>query len=367
MRILVVGLRGVPGIPGGVETHVQHLYPKLTALGFDVTIACRSEYWDDAIGPEWNHLKRVRIWAPKTRSLEAAVHTLLSVVYAAVRRPDVLHVHAIGPGLWVPLARLLGLRVVFTHHGPDYDREKWGLLAKWVLRFGERVAVRYAHTVVCISDTIRRSIENMRRGNAVLIPNGVPPPERISSQSELRRLDLTARKYVLLVSRFVPEKRHQDLVRAFLEADLAGWKLALVGGVDDADPYVSRVKATVSGDPRIVFAGQKAGSDLAEIFTNAGVFVLPSSHEGLPIALLEALSYGVPVLVSDIDPHKEMRLPPLCYFPLGDTGALKQKLQEIAAEKEHWDETESRSTWVLKRYSWESVAQKTADVYRQVS
>ncbi|HET7608093.1 MAG TPA: glycosyltransferase, partial [Gammaproteobacteria bacterium] len=142
MRIMVLGLRGIIDVQGGIETHARRLYPLLARLGCDVEIVQRSPYYPrQGRRREWRGIALTYIWSPKTRVVETAVHTLLGVLYAAIKRPDVLHLHAVGPGLLAPLARLFGLRVVVTHHGADYEREKWGPLAKAVLRTGERLGV----------------------------------------------------------------------------------------------------------------------------------------------------------------------------------------------------------------------------------
>ena len=363
MRVLVTGLRGIPDIQGGVETHAQQLYPLLAARGIEVCVICRSPFWSPLIGRSWRGVVLKKIWAPKLRGLEAFLHTLLSVLYAGVVRPNILHVHAIGPGLFVPLARLLGLTVVFTHHGADYEREKWGAFGKTVLRVGEQFAVRFANASICISRTIQRSVALMGSANTFLIPNGVPAPDRRAAGTEIQNLGLSPGRYVLLVSRFVPEKRHIDLIRAFRVAAMDGWKLVLVGGHVEHDPYYATVRSAAAGDPNVVFAGQKTNAALCEIYSNAGIFVLPSSHEGLPIALLEALSYGLSVLVSDIEPHKEIGMAEGCYFRMGDVESLASSLRQIASGHGLWETPAYRSEWVMSRYCWRTIADETARLY----
>lgn len=364
MRVLVVGLRGIPDVQGGVETHAQHLYPLLAKMGFEVEVLCRSPYWNDVGGVQWNGVLRTKLWAPKATGLEAFVHTLLGIAYAAVKRPDLLHIHAIGPGLFTPVARLAGLKVIFTHHGPDYEREKWGFVGRAVLKIGERWAVRYAHTTICISETIRRSVAHLKPDGTTTVPNGVPRPDLIAAGAECSQYGLKTGRYFLLVSRFVPEKRHLDLVAAFRRAVVRDWKLVLVGAWDENNPYCARVKEAAGKDPRIVLTGRKSGDGLGEVYANAGAFVLPSSHEGLPIALLEALSYGLPVVVSNIAPHLEMGLPEDSYFDLGDIDSLARKLERLASGEQLWGSRETRKEWVLGRYCWDSIAEKTAQTYR---
>ena len=180
MKVIVLGTRGIPEIMGGVETHCQALYPRLVQLGCTVTLIRRTPYLTSVKTlNEYQGVKLKDIYAPKTKSLEAIVHSVLGVLYARLKNPDVLHIHAIGPSLVVPLARLLGLKVVVTHHGPDYDRQKWGKAAKTLLKLGERWGVNYANQVIVISEVIKNNITRLYdRQDANLIYNGVVMPQK---------------------------------------------------------------------------------------------------------------------------------------------------------------------------------------------
>ncbi|MEW6353676.1 MAG: glycosyltransferase family 4 protein, partial [Pseudomonadota bacterium] len=327
VRVMALGLRGFPGVQGGVEAHAEHLYPQLVKLGCRVEIIGRAPYLPDAVGNEWRGVTLRRLWAPRVKGLEALLHTFIGVLYAATRRPDVLHIHAVGPALMTPLARALGLRVVVTHHGADYHRQKWGRVARRLLRTGERWGMRFAHQRIAISRVIHNLVRTEYARDAVLIHNGVDLPELTQSDVTLQKFALARRRYVLLVSRLVPEKRHLDLIQAFATAHLDGWKLVLVGAADHPDDYTRYVTAAASATPGVICAGFQSGAALSELYAHAGIFVLPSSHEGLPIALLEALSFGVPVLASDIPPNREIGLGAECYFPLGDIHALAAALR----------------------------------------
>jgi glycosyltransferase involved in cell wall biosynthesis len=306
----------------------------------------------------------LRIWSPRSRALETIVHSFLGVLAAAWRRPDVLHVQAIGPALIVPLARALGLRVVVTHHGADYEREKWGRFAKATLRMGEAWGMRFCNRRIVISRTIRNLVRNKYGLDSNVIPNGVDLPELPTSTSALEEFGLTPGRYVLTVSRMVPEKRHKDLLAAFAAAPLSGWRLVLVGATDHPDDYAAEVVALARATPDTVLTGFQTGLALRELYAHAGLFVLPSSHEGLPIALLEALSYGLPVLASDIPAHVEIGLDEKHYFPLGDVHALAARLKLFARMR--WPQAQHERTrrWVADRYDWHAVVEQTISVYR---
>lgn len=362
----MLGLRGFPGVQGGVETHAEHLCPLLVEMGCDVTVLARSPYQPAEIGPVWKGVKFVPLWAPKSKGLEAILHSFLGVLYAAVRRPDILHIQAIGPAIMALPARLLGLRVVVTHHGPDYDRQKWGRFAKFVLQTGERFGMRWSNARIVISEVIRSLVRGKYGRESTLIPNGVVLPVMPDSAGALAAFGLEPGKYALLVSRLVPEKRHLDLIAAIQRAELPGWKLAIVGASDHPDAYVKDVLDRAAATPSVVCTGLQTGQALRELYAHAGIFVLPSSHEGLPIAMLEALSYGLPVIASDIPANLEVGLPSEHYFPLGDVDALAVRLGEFATQPLTVAARESRRAWVARRFDWNDIARQTMAVYQAV-
>src|SRR5271155_2273007 len=176
VSVIALGLRGMPNVPGGVEVHASELYPRLQALGADVTVMGRNPYRPSGSPVRWRGVSVRWISSPRTQGVEALAHTFLGVLYAAVRRPDVLHIHAVGPWLLVPLAKLLGLRVLVTHHGEDYLREKWNRPARAVLRLGERLGMRFADGRIVISSALLELARVKYHRDATLIPNGVAGP-----------------------------------------------------------------------------------------------------------------------------------------------------------------------------------------------
>lgn len=367
LSVAWLGLRGFPGVQGGVESHAEQLCPMLQELGCEVTVLTRSPYQPASTGPRWRGVRLRRLWAPRNKHLEAVLHTFLAILYAGfIQRPDVLHIQAIGPGLWTLLARLLGLRVVVTHHGPDYERQKWGWLARSVLRLGEASAARWATELIVISRVIQQSVRQQHGRTGVLIANGLTPPTHQPGCAAVERLGLQPGRYLLLVSRLVPEKRHLDLIAAFQQAQLPGWQLALVGAADHADAYAGSVVKRADQTPGVVMTGFQTGEALQALYAHAGLFVLPSSHEGLPIAILEALSFGARVVASDIPANLEVGLPAECYFPLGDIGALSARLALATANDESPSQREARGQWAAEKFSWVRSARATQQVYARI-
>jgi glycosyltransferase involved in cell wall biosynthesis len=292
------------------------------------------------------------------------MHTLKGVLLARRIRPDIIHFHAIGPSLFVPLARLLGMKVVVTHHGPDYKRAKWGRLAKTVLKLGERFGCKHANRIITISSGTQQHIKKKFGKNADLIPNGITPPEPAKDLIYINSLGLTSGKYVLAVARFVPEKGLHNLISAFSRIR-TDWKLVIAGDADHETPYSRDIKSKAANNSNVVLTGVIQENALNEIYSHAGLFVLPSYYEGLPIALLEALSYGLSVLVSDIDPNLEIGLSDNRYFPVGNEDVLAQKLN-------HWinkgvlsvNEKRNQIEMVInQRYNWDKIAEQVYRVY----
>ncbi len=361
MKIVVLGTRGIPYIQGGVETHCEELYPRLVDLGIDVTLITRKSYVTDLTSTEYKGVKLKHIFTPKKKSIEAIVHTFLGVLYARTKNPDVLHIHAIGPSLMVPFARLLGLKVVVTNHGPDYDRQKWGKLAKWVLKSGEKLGTKYANKVIVISDVIKNILKDKYdRTDTQLIYNGVNIPEKSINTDYLDELGIKKDNYIIGVGRFVEEKGFHDLVEAYkaLGTDV---KLVLVGDADHESEYSIKLK-TMAKENNVVLTGFIKGEQLKQVFSHTKLFVMPSYHEGLPIALLEAMSYNLDVLVSDIPANLEVSLDAEDYFNVSNIKDLENKL-EVKLKN---DIDRNFTEVISQKYNWDSIALQVLDVYKSV-
>lgn len=365
MHIMMLGLRGFPGVAGGVETHVENLCREMQDFHCEITVVMRSGY-SPRQHKLFSNATAHPVWAPRLPGVEAVVHTFLGILYAAIKRPDVVHLHAVGPALLTPLARLLGLRVIVTHHGEDYEREKWNRFAKAVIHLGERMGMRHADARIVISSPLKKLVSLKYGMHSELIPNGVCLADMPDTQGSLERAGLEPGKYILLVSRFVPEKRQDDLIAAFKEAALDGWKLVLVGELPEFGAYQATLRKLAENRPDIVFAGFHTGLALRELYSHAGLFVLPSSHEGMPIVVLEALSYGIPVIASDIPAHMHVECDEILYFPVGNIAALARLLKRKTSNAGLLRSREELREQIARQFNWMSVAEKTFAVYERV-
>jgi len=361
MKVFVTGTRGIPDIPGGVESHCQNLYPLIARAGHQVRLCRRRSYVQDGLR-DWQGVELEDIYTPRRKSLEAIVHTFLAILAARRWGADILHVHAVGPSLVIPVARLLGLKVVMTNHGPDYDRQKWGKAARAILRLGEYLGGKWANEIIVISQHIREIVQRRCGRDSILIPNGVVMPEPVQDRDYLEEKGIEPGRYLLAVARLVPEKGLHDLVEAYGRQALP-WKLVLVGDADHEDDYSRSLKRQAADNPNIVMTGYITGEPLRQVFAHAGLFVMPSYHEGLPIALLEAMSYGLPVLVSDIPANLEVSLEEDAYFPCGDVDQLAQQLRHKSGVEYPPDKRLLQLELVREKYDWVTIAADTVRVY----
>ena len=366
LRVVVLGTRGFPDVQGGIETHCENLYPRLAERGCEVFVVTRKPYVD-ASNRIYRGVNLIPLGCPKNKSLEAFSHTLRGVMAARKLSPTVLHIHGIGPSLLVPLARLLKLKVVMTNHGPDYNRDKWGILAKSVLRLGERLGSRWANGVICISDPIAADIQKRHGTIATVIPNGVNLPPLCETQESLDEYGLTKNQYVLSVGRFVPEKGFHDLIEAFHALQPVGWKLVIVGRADHEDNYSSRLKAMAQSNANVILPGFLKGKPLQELYAHAALFVLPSYHEGLPIVLLEAMSYGLDCIASGIPANRNIPFGEDRFFEPGNIAQMSALMARRIEAPLSEEEKGAMRRLVAETYNWESIAEKTISVYHTVA
>lgn len=359
MRIAVVGTRGVPGVHGGVERHCEELYPRIASLGQDVRVYAREGYVGSQ---EYRGVHVIALPAPRGRGMEAFAHTAVAMKRALADGCDVLHVHSVGPCGLIPFARLLGARtVVATIHAPDYRQRKWGRATRAYLKLGERFGVTRSNAAICVASWYGTELEARYGRKVATIPNGPGlvgfTPD--SGSAYLSRLGVTGGEYVLFVGRLVPDKRVEDLIEATKDLALP----LVVAGEDEAGGYADHLRALDVGHVR--FAGYVYGQDLADLYGGAAVFVLPSSVEGLPISALEAMSLGVPVVMSDIAANRELAAGGTCalLYPCGDVEALTAAMRMAVQPAVRADLVAAAKEAVRARYDWDRIAEQTVAIY----
>jgi glycosyltransferase involved in cell wall biosynthesis len=368
VKIAMVGQRGIPATFGGVEHAVEELGAELVARGHDVVVYCRRGYGGNRSGTH-RGMHLVHLPAPRTAGLEAFGHTGLATAHLLMHAPDIVHFHAIGPGLFTPVPRYLRrIPVVQTIHGMDNHRAKWGRGARRVLDAG----VWMSHKVPDATIVVSRDLETMYRTRwqhaTTEIPNGVRAFAAPDGRDELDALGLAHRGYLLFVGRLVPEKAPDQLLRAFraLDTDV---RLVVVGDSSHTDVYANAVRALAADDDRVVLPGFVYGDAKAQLLANARAFVLPSLLEGLPIVLLEALAAHLPIVASSIAPNMEVLGRDRDSVRLVEPGN-EESLREALAWAVNPDGLPVRLAGAtalardaLARYDWADIAARTEAVY----
>ncbi|MBU2529228.1 glycosyltransferase family 4 protein [bacterium] len=368
MKVYVLGIRGFPKVQGGVEKHCEELFPRLVQLGCDITVFTRTPYIPEGERlKEWQGIKFIHLWCPRKKSFEAISHTFISSIVCIIKKPDIVHFHNIGPAIFVPLLKLFGIKTILTYHSINYQHQKWGGFAKFVLKAGEYLGLRFSNKVIVISKTTKKFLEEKyAKKDLEFMPNGVNIEKVITAGNTLKRYNLKPNGYIFTACRFVPEKGLHDLIEAYKRIKNPGFKLVIAGDADHGSDYSRKLKRLAKETDCVVMVGFVSGRPLAELFSNAGLFVLPSYYEGLPIALLEALSYGLPVLASDIPQNREVPLPDFRFFEVGNVDDLSKKMTELLNLGISAEEKNKQREILKENYNWDEIAQKTLEVYKSV-
>ncbi|HYH05071.1 MAG TPA: glycosyltransferase family 4 protein [Bacillota bacterium] len=368
MKIAMIGQKGIPALTGGVERHVDELSTRLVKQGHQVTVFCRSTYSKDRyLDHEGVRLKYITTLNHK--SLEAVVYSFLASVTALFQDYDLIHYHALGPASLSFIPKLLQRKTVVTVHGLDWQRDKWGKAAKLYLKFGETVTGKISDQIISVAEPLcNYFIEKYQRtpDNVGYIPNGVNfYPAR--EPDEIRKYGLDKENYLLFLARLVPEKGVHYLIEAYRQS-VTDKKLVIAGGSSHSDDYVSRLRKMADGNSNIIFIGNVQGKVLQELYSNAYLYVLPSDLEGMPISLLEAMSYSRCCLVSDIPENMQVVKSNYGFsFIQADPDSLKAKIEFLLENPHLVAQTGQRAFEEAKfNYNWDAIVEKTLQLYRSV-
>lgn len=370
LRIAMVGHKRVPSREGGVEVVVGALSTRMVALGNTVTCYNRSgEHIAGAqySGEKLHNYEGVTLkYVPtiQKKGLAALTASFFGCLRAAFGRYDIVHVHAEGPAAFCWIPRLTGKRVIVTIHGLDWQRAKWknGFGSKFI-HFGERMAVRWASEIIVLSRSMQLYFYDAYKRRTVLIPNGVP---RFEAQEPeiIRQYGLARGNYILYLGRIVPEKGEHYLLEAFCQIH-TDKKLIFAGGESDSADYAAQLKAKAADNDRVQFLGFVEGQQLAELYSNAYVYVLPSDVEGMPLTLMEAMSYGNCCLTSDIPECMSVMREFGMSFRKGDVADLRDKLQYLCDHAEVVKEYRMKAAdFICQYHNWDTITQQTLALYR---
>jgi glycosyltransferase involved in cell wall biosynthesis len=372
MKIAVIGAKGIPAKQGGIERYCQEFYPRVVQQGHEVDLFARPSYDGQSWFSSYTYqgVKVICLPSLAIRGLDAFISSAFGAIASVIDRYDVVHFHALGPALFCWLPKLVASsRVIVTCQGLDWQRAKWGKVSSYLIRLGERNAVKYADEIVVVSKALQTYFKQTYGIETKYIPNG-PGSYQDSDRSfsYTRSLGLQPDRYILYLGRLVPEKRPELLIAAFQKLQLTTkfeCKLVLAGGISDTASYSAELLKMAGSDARIVFTNEIKGRKLAEIVRGAGLFVLPSDLEGLPLVMLEAMKEGIPVLGSDIPPHKQLIGHNRgLLFKAGDLDSLVNCLQKALEQPERLRIMADKARdYVNSNYSWDKIVYDNLALY----
>lgn len=351
--VCVVGTRGFPDVQGGVEKHCESIYPLLNSH-FDFIVYRRSPYIHSS--QQYPHIRFVDLPSTQIKGFEAFFHSFIATIGSCFTRARIVHYHNIGPGMFAPIVRLFGKKVVMTYHSANYEHAKWGKVAKLWLMLSEQISLKASNAIIFVNRFQMEKYPQGIRQKSYYIPNGVPDAKHVESTQYIKTLGLESRKYVLGVGRITPEKGFDVLIKAFERLD-TDYKLVIVGGVETESGYFKELKR-ISASGRVVFAGYNTGEKLCELYSHAALYVLSSLNEGFPLVLLEAMKYGLDVLISDMPATRLVKLYETDYFENGNVKDLANKLSLKLSEPQ-------KREYDLSAYNWEKIAMQVEEIYRK--
>ena len=371
MSIVMLGHKRIPSREGGIEIVVEELSTRMVALGHEVTCYNRGGHhvsgkeFDEKKKTEYKGIKLKTVPTINQKGLAAMSSSFFGATIAAFSHCDVVHFHAEGPCamLWFP--KLFGKRCVATIHGLDHQRAKWGKFASAYIMLGEKCAAKFADEIIVLSEGVQKYFKDTYNRETRFIPNGVNRPEIREAQLIKEKYGLEKDSYILFLGRIVPEKGLRYLVEAYKQVK-TDKKLVIAGGSSDTNDFMEELQAMAKEDERILFTGFVQGQILDELYSNAYVYTLPSDLEGMPLSLLEAMSYGNCTLVSDIEECASVVEDKGIVFKKSDIADLKNKLQMICDDRDLVDNYKAGAAdFICGKYNWDDVTAETLKLYQR--
>ena len=372
LRIAMLGHKRIPSREGGIEIVVEELSTRMAALGHSVT--CFNRGGHHVSGKEFDNgkvkrYKGVRLITVPTldkKGLAAMTSSFFAALQTALGKYDVVHFHAEGPCAMIWLPKLLGKRCVVTIHGLDWQREKWknGFGSKYI-HLGEKLAVKFADEIIVLSKGVQEYFQKTYGRKTLFIPNGVNRPVLRKADLIKNKFGIDKGSYLLFLGRIVPEKGIRYLLQAYKQLH-TDKKLVIAGGSSDTDDFMKEIQALAAGDDRIIFTGFVAGQALEELYSNAYLYLLPSDLEGMPLSLLEAMSYGNCCVVSDIAECAEVVEDKAVTFQKSNVQDLKEKLQKLCDDPSTVQKyKDAAADFICRKYNWDEITRKTLAVYKE--
>lgn len=373
MKIAVIGHKRIPSREGGIEIVVGELSSRMASRGNKVVVYNRKSehiagkgYNADNSLKQWKGVDIKWVPTPNSAKLNAIVYSALATARAVFGKYDIIHFHAEGPAAMVLLAKLFKKKTVVTVHGLDWQRSKWGGFATKFLKFGEKTAAKYADEIIVLSENVKNYFKSTYNRDTNYIPNGIERPDLASASIIGEKYSLKKDGYILYLGRVVPEKGIHYLIKAYNSLNTS-MPLVIAGGASHTIEYENQIHETAKGNKNIIFTGFVQGAELAELYSNAYIYCLPSDLEGMPISLLEAMSYGNCCLTSNIDECTEVCVNNAVYFEKGNAADLRDKLDYLIKNPQIVSSYKKKARdYICNKYNWDDVCDKTLQLYKNI-
>ena len=367
----MIGHKRIPSREGGVEVVVEELSTRMALLGHDVTVYNRSgkhaldksKRCDNL--KEYKNVKIKKVFTIDKKGLAAVTSSFFATIKTLFSKANVVHYHAEGPCYWMWIIKFFSKKkIVATIHGLDWQRSKWSGFASKFIKKGEERAVRYADEIIVLSKNVKKYFKDTYNRTVSFIPNGVSKPEIIDADLINKKYKLEKDSYILYLGRLVPEKGIHYLIEAYNNVK-TNKKLVIAGASSDTDEYFKSLKKLAKDNKNIIFTGFVEGKILQELFSNAYIYVLPSDLEGMPLSLLEAMSFGNCSLTSDIKECTEVIEENGVFFKKGNIQDLQKQLTLLCSDKKLVNKYKKTSQkFILNKYNWDDVVDKTLKLYK---
>lgn len=371
LKVAMIGHKRIPSREGGVEIVVEELSTRMVKKGIEVT--CYNRKGKHALdkSQKVNHIKEYKgvklksVLTIDVKGLAAMTSSFFGAIKILFSKNNIVHFHAEGPCAMIPIIKFFSKKkIIVTIHGLDWQRAKWGGFATKYIKFGEKMAAKYADEIIVLSENVKKYFKDTYNRETNFIPNGVNKPDIKDANIIKDKFNLAKDSYILFLGRLVPEKGIHYLIEAYNKIN-TDKKLVIAGGSSDTDTYFNELKEKSKDNKNIIFTGFVQGEELEELYSNAYIYVLPSDLEGMPLSLLEAMSYKNCCLTSDIPECKTVMNDNGVIFKKSDVNDLKEKLQYLVDNVDKVNKYKSEAQdYILKKYNWDDVVDKTIELYK---
>lgn len=369
MKIAMLGHKRIPSREGGVEIVVEELATRMVKKGHEVTCYNRKGHhvsgreFDSKEQKEYKGVRLITVSTVDKKGLAAASSSFFAALKCTFSQFDIIHFHAEGPCAMMFLPKLTGKKCIATIHGLDHQRAKWGKFAEKYIMTGEKCAVKHADHIIVLSEGVKQYFKDTYNRETVFIPNGVNRPDIKNADLITQKFGLKKDEYILFLGRLVPEKGIAYLIEAYKNMS-TDKKLVIAGGSSDTDEYTAGLKEAARDNDNIIFTGFVQGQMLEELYSNAYIYCLPSDLEGMPLSLLEAMSYSNCCVVSDIPECADVVCDKAVTFKKGDAPDLRDKLQMLCDDEELTKKYKSKAAdYICKKYNWDEITERTLELY----